>query len=65
MATVIEKAKDAVHMGSRSDVEILGEKVNGTGYGLMGLTWRANPPSQEQAFAAMSTFGLLDVMDIL
>ena len=24
-----------------------------TGYGLMGLTWRPNPVSQEEAFTAM------------
>ncbi|KAI1432622.1 pyridoxal reductase [Xylaria sp. CBS 124048] len=34
-------------------VLILGKEVGSTGYGLMGLTWRAVPPSQEQAFAAM------------
>ncbi|KAM7197812.1 pyridoxal reductase [Naviculisporaceae sp. PSN 640] len=33
--------------------EILGKKVGPIGFGLMGLTWRANPPSQEQAFATL------------
>ncbi|KAI1485781.1 pyridoxal reductase [Biscogniauxia mediterranea] len=33
--------------------QILGKEIGTTGYGLMGLTWRANPCSQEQAFAAM------------
>lgn len=32
---------------------IVGKEVGGTGYGLMGLTWRAKPASQEQAFEAM------------
>jgi pyridoxine 4-dehydrogenase len=34
-------------------VQILGKEVGPTGYGLMGLTWRAKPCSQEQAFAAI------------
>ena len=33
---------------------ILNKEVGPIGYGLMGLTWRAQPPSQEQAFAAMT-----------
>ncbi|KAM7200432.1 pyridoxal reductase [Rhypophila sp. PSN 637] len=33
--------------------EILGKQVGQIGFGLMGLTWRATPPSQEQAFAAL------------
>ncbi|KAJ1334153.1 pyridoxine 4-dehydrogenase [Microdochium nivale] len=33
--------------------ELNGQKVGGTGFGLMGLTWRATPPPKEQAFAAM------------
>ncbi|KAI5926336.1 pyridoxal reductase [Camillea tinctor] len=33
--------------------QILGKEIGATGYGLMGLTWRANPCPQEQAFAAM------------
>jgi pyridoxine 4-dehydrogenase len=32
---------------------INGKEVGPIGYGLMGLTWRANPCSDEQAFAAM------------
>lgn len=32
---------------------LVGKEVGSTGYGLMGLTWRHTPPSQEQAFAAM------------
>ena len=31
----------------------LGNTVGSVGYGLMGLTWRPNPCSQEQAFEAM------------
>lgn len=33
--------------------ELNGQKVGPTGFGLMGLTWRATPPPKEQAFAAM------------
>ncbi|GAB1212460.1 hypothetical protein ATERTT37_001599 [Aspergillus terreus] len=33
--------------------EIGGKEVGPIGFGLMGLTWRATPPTQEQAFAAM------------
>ncbi|KAH8676169.1 aldo/keto reductase [Xylariales sp. PMI_506] len=32
---------------------LVGKEVGPIGYGLMGLTWRAQPCSQEQAFAAM------------
>ncbi|XDG09743.1 hypothetical protein ABKA04_009358 [Annulohypoxylon sp. FPYF3050] len=32
---------------------LVGKEIGSTGYGLMGLTWRAEPPSQEQAFEAM------------
>ncbi|CAJ2512936.1 Uu.00g010550.m01.CDS01 [Anthostomella pinea] len=35
--------------------QILGKDIGSTGYGLMGLTWRAKPCSQEQAFEAMRT----------
>jgi pyridoxine 4-dehydrogenase len=34
-------------------VQLLGKEVGNIGYGLMGLTWRTTPPSQEQAFKAM------------
>ncbi|KAI9700189.1 MAG: Pyridoxine 4-dehydrogenase [Bogoriella megaspora] len=34
-------------------VKIAGNEVGEIGYGLMGLTWRAQPPSQSQSFAAM------------
>jgi len=54
MANIVDKAKDALHMNKKSDeIKIAGLKVHHTGYGLMGLTWRANPPPQEQAFEAM------------
>ncbi|ROV89953.1 hypothetical protein VMCG_10106 [Cytospora schulzeri] len=33
--------------------QINGQEIGPIGYGLMGLTWRANPCSQEQAFEAM------------
>ncbi|OJI81270.1 hypothetical protein ASPTUDRAFT_58565 [Aspergillus tubingensis CBS 134.48] len=35
--------------------QIAGKEVGPIGFGLMGLTWRATPPSQEQAFDAMHT----------
>ncbi|KAI0408522.1 voltage-gated shaker-like K+ channel, subunit [Xylaria palmicola] len=34
---------------------ILGKEIGPVGYGLMGLTWRAEPCPQEQAFEAMRT----------
>ncbi|WYZ42838.1 hypothetical protein EsH8_VI_000537 [Colletotrichum jinshuiense] len=33
--------------------QLNGQEVGQVGYGLMGLTWRAKPPSDEQAFEAM------------
>jgi pyridoxine 4-dehydrogenase len=52
MASIIDKTKSALGM-NKDDIKIAGGKVHSTGYGLMGLTWRAEPPSQEQAFSAM------------
>lgn len=49
---VIDKTKSALGMGKR-DITVAGRKVHAIGFGLMGMTWRANPPPQEQAFAAM------------
>ncbi|KAF2970186.1 hypothetical protein GQX73_g3389 [Xylaria multiplex] len=34
-------------------VQLLNKEAGPTGFGLMGFTWRAEPCSQEQAFAAM------------
>ncbi|GAB7339073.1 hypothetical protein MBLNU457_5729t1 [Dothideomycetes sp. NU457] len=34
---------------------IAGKKIGPIGYGLMGLTWRPQPPPTEQAFEAMNT----------
>ncbi|KAF1984769.1 Aldo/keto reductase [Aulographum hederae CBS 113979] len=34
-------------------VQLAGKEIGTTGYGLMGLTWRADPPPQEQSFRAM------------
>ncbi|KAJ2992478.1 hypothetical protein NUW58_g2155 [Xylaria curta] len=34
-------------------VQLLGKEAGPTGFGLMGLTWRATPCSQEQAFETM------------
>lgn len=33
--------------------EVMGQKVGPIGYGLLGLTWRASPLSEEEAFASM------------
>ena len=33
--------------------QLVTKEVGPIGFGLMGLTWRASPPSQEQAFEAM------------
>ncbi|KAJ4367520.1 hypothetical protein N0V83_007103 [Neocucurbitaria cava] len=35
--------------------KIVGKDIGKVGYGLMGLTWRQSPPSQEQSFQAMRT----------
>ena len=48
---IIDKTKSA--LGLHDDPNLAGLKVGSTGYGLMGLTWRADPPSQEQSFRAM------------
>ena len=34
-------------------VQLVGKEVGAIGFGLMGLTWRAKPPTQEQAFETM------------
>lgn len=54
-SNIIDKTKHALHFNKEGDIKIAGRKVHGTGYGLMGLTWRPQPPSQEQAFTAMKT----------
>ena len=51
---IVDKAKSGLHL-DKNDLELVGHKVGDTGYGLMGLTWHAHPPPQEQAFAAMKT----------
>ncbi|ROW02517.1 hypothetical protein VMCG_06116 [Cytospora schulzeri] len=35
--------------------QLVGKEVGPIGYGLMGLTWRSNPPSLEQALLALRT----------
>lgn len=52
MSNIMDKAKEALGL-DEDQVTITGHKVHTTGYGLMGLTWRANPPTQEESFAAM------------
>ncbi|KAG9248386.1 NADP-dependent oxidoreductase domain-containing protein [Calycina marina] len=34
-------------------VQLLGQEVGSTGFGLMGLTWRATPQPEEESFKAM------------
>ncbi|KAK5691182.1 hypothetical protein LTR97_011834 [Elasticomyces elasticus] len=53
MSTIIDKAKSAMGMSSDSTTTVAGHPIHKIGYGLMGLTWRASPPSQSQAFATM------------
>ncbi|SMR42098.1 unnamed protein product [Zymoseptoria tritici ST99CH_1E4] len=55
MSGVVDKAKDALHLNNKNELTMTGQKIHSTGYGLMGLTWRAEPPSQEQSFEAMRT----------
>ena len=54
MASIISKTKSALGM-DKTSLPGINPKVGSTGYGLMGLTWRADPPSQEQSFGAMKT----------
>ena len=54
MASILDKAQAALGM-KKDQITLAGHPIHSTGYGLMGLTWRANPPSQEQAFGAMKT----------
>lgn len=59
MASVIDKAKYALQMGKKKDkTKLVGQDIYPVGYGLMGLTWRSNPLSQETSFASMSTMVL-------
>jgi len=53
MAAIIEKAKDALTQHNGKTYTLAGSPVGSTGFGMMGLTWRPNPVSQDQAFAAM------------
>jgi pyridoxine 4-dehydrogenase len=53
MAAIIDKAKEALGQHNGKSYHLAGEPVGSTGFGLMGLTWRPNPVSQDQAFAAM------------
>lgn len=58
MSHIIDKVKDAVHSTPRSSVlsqtvPLAGKKVAPIGFGLMGMTWRAKPPSADQSFQAM------------
>ena len=51
---IMDKTKSALGM-SKTNITMTGQKIHSTGFGLMGLTWRAEPPSQEQSFSAMKT----------
>ena len=53
MAAIIDKAKDALTQHNGKTYTLAGSPVGTTGFGMMGLTWRPNPVSQDQAFAAM------------
>ncbi|KAF2722741.1 Aldo/keto reductase [Polychaeton citri CBS 116435] len=54
MAAIIDKAKDVLSINKTSDtVTLAGREINSTGYGLMLLTWRPNPPPIEQSIATM------------
>jgi len=52
MSHIIEKVKDAVGLG-HDTVEMAGRKVHTTGYGLMGLTWKAQPQPAAESIATM------------
>ncbi|KAK5134950.1 hypothetical protein LTR08_005901 [Meristemomyces frigidus] len=54
MASMLDKAQAALGI-NKTQITLAGHPIHSTGYGLMGLTWRASPPSQEQAFSAMKT----------
>lgn len=43
------------HLLAHTMPPVNGKEVGPIGFGLMGLTWRAKPCSQEQAFEAMHT----------
>jgi pyridoxine 4-dehydrogenase len=32
---------------------MLGKEIGPNGFGLMGMTWRTNPPPEEQSYEAM------------
>ena len=53
MASIIDKAKEVLGQHNGKTYTLAGSPVGSTGFGMMGLTWRPNPVSQEQAFAAM------------
>lgn len=56
MAAIIDKTKEVLgQFNNGKTYTIAGEKVGSTGFGLMGLTWRQNPPPQQQSFEAMKT----------
>jgi pyridoxine 4-dehydrogenase len=52
MASIIDKAKSTLGL-DKKDISLVGKPIHDLGFGLMGLTWRKNPVSQEQAFATM------------
>jgi pyridoxine 4-dehydrogenase len=53
MSAILDKAKDLLTHPNGKSYTLAGQPVGSTGFGLMGLTWRPNPVSQEQAFSAM------------
>ncbi|KAK5114939.1 hypothetical protein LTR62_002098 [Meristemomyces frigidus] len=53
MASLLDKTKSALHWHDTPALVLAGHQIGAIGYGLMGLTWRKSPPTQEQAFTAM------------
>lgn len=53
---ILDQAKATLGVSSSSGITLTNTALqSSTGFGLMGLTWRANPPPQAQAFGAMKT----------
>lgn len=55
MAQIIEKAKSALGQHSGKSYTLVGDKVGSTGYGLMGLTWRADPQPASESIKTMKS----------
>ncbi|KAL9536271.1 Pyridoxal reductase [Sphaerulina musiva] len=53
MSSSSAKGSSSSSNNTKQNVKLANIPIHDTGYGLMGLTWRPNPVSQSQAFAAM------------